>query len=106
MSRVKQRVTIGCPRSPLVPCTVSETAGCEGARVCACAQLVLRYYTSIRHPPTRPRTFLLSNPQSYQNEWANMTKLVTPPPKKQLALLYLTIRVDCYADKTAVPCLF
>lgn len=30
MSRVKQRVTIGCPRSPLVPCTVSETAGCEG----------------------------------------------------------------------------
>lgn len=69
MSRVKQRVTIGCPRSPLAPCTVSETA-----RVCACAQLVFRYYTSIRHPPTRPRTFLLSNPQCDPNEWANMTK--------------------------------
>lgn len=77
MSRVKQRVAIGCPRSPLALCTVvRDCGGVEGCWVCACTELVLRYYTSIRHPPTRPRTFsfLLSNPPFHQNEWIDIAE--------------------------------
>ena len=44
------------PPSGYVQCC-RDGGGCAHAR-----SQVLLYYTSIRHPPTRPRIFLLSNP--------------------------------------------
>lgn len=66
MSRVKQRVAIGCQRSPRAQGTVprDDDGGGEGreGRLDKDAHAQKHYYTSIRHPPTRPRIFLLSNP--------------------------------------------
>lgn len=41
MSRVQQRVAIGCPRSPWTLCTVRADGGGRGSRVCACVQAVI-----------------------------------------------------------------
>lgn len=50
MSRVKQRVAIGCPRSPLALCTVVRDCGGGGGRRAAGCAHALSWCCVITHP--------------------------------------------------------
>lgn len=67
MSRVEQRVAIGCPQSPRTVCTALIEGGGGVSRWAPAHSKGYVITRLIRHPPTRTRRFLLSS----ITEWTN-----------------------------------